>query len=384
MTIFQAYGGLLATLNNFPALEAREAPAPRALKAPEPTTFFVDTEDHFKIRLTRYRGGSKGPLVLAPGFSVRASSFATPTVDQNLVEYLVAEDYDVWLFDYRASGDSGNPIEDVRPFTIDDIAVHDWPAAIAKIREVTQEDTVQAMVHCVGSMSLLMGIACGKVKGVRSMIASQLTLHPVTDWMNYTKADLGMAEMMSNLGKAGQVFDFSSGGTETDHLIDAIAYNLPVPSGQACKNPTCRRIFGVYGPSYDHSQLSQQTHVAIASMFSRVSPKPFEQLQRIMHAGRAVDAGGSDAYVTDEGAKRLNLPITFLVGLNNQIFYPESSQRTRAWLSEYNGSRHYRQRAIQGYAHMDLFIGHSSATDVFPAIVDELQRLDQFDSRPVN
>jgi len=69
------------------------------------------------------------------------------------------------------------------------------------------------------------------------------------------------------------------------------------------------------------------------------------------------------------------LPITFLVGLNNQIFYPESSQRTRAWLSEYNGSAKYRQLAIPGYAHMDLFIGHNSSNDVFHHIVTELERL---------
>lgn len=375
-TVFQAYGGLLATLENFPAIEAQKPARTRRIRAPEPTKFTVDTNDGFKVGLTRYEGGANGPVVLAPGFSVRASSFASPTVDENLVERLVAEKYDVWLFDYRASADSGNPTVKVRPFTIDDIAQYDWPAALAKIREVTGKASVQAMAHCVGSMSLLMGIACGKVKGVSSLIASQLTLHPVTDWMNYMKSDLGMAKMMSNLGKAGEVFDFTSKGTETDHLIDAIAYNLPIPAGQACNNPTCRRIFGVYGPSYDHAQLSHETHIAIASMFSRVSPVPFEQLQMIMRAGRAVAADGSDAYVTEEGAKRLDLPITFLAGLNNQIFYPESSQRTRAWLAEYNGTANYRQRVIPAYAHMDLFIGYNSSKDVFPAIVKELVALD--------
>ena len=46
-----------------------------------------------------------GPVILAPGFSVKASSFAIDTVDQNLVEYLTARSYDVWLFDYRAGID---------------------------------------------------------------------------------------------------------------------------------------------------------------------------------------------------------------------------------------------------------------------------------------
>jgi hypothetical protein len=270
----------------------------------------------------------------------------------------------------------------VRPFTIDDIAQYDWPAALSKIRAVTGRETVQAIAHCVGSMSLLMGLACGKVTGVSSMIASQLTLHPVTDWMNYLKADLDMAQLMSNLGEAGKSFDFSSGDSDTDHMIDAIAYNLPIPSGQACKNPTCRRVFGVYGPSYDHAQLSHETHIALAGMFSRVSTKPFEQLQRIMQAGRALGADGRNLYLTDDGAKRLDLPITFLAGLNNQIFFPESSQRTVAWLEMYNGPALYRQCMIAGYAHMDLFIGKNSAKDVFPVIVDELHRLEELASGP--
>ena len=385
MTVFQAYGGLLATMNNFPAKECPPgSPALRKLNAPKPEKFFVKTEDHFKIGLTRYfDGGAKGPVVLAPGFSVRASSFATATVDENLVERLIAEDYDVWLFDYRASGDSGNPTRKVRPFTIDDIAIYDWPAAIAKIQKVTGKKTVQAMAHCVGSMSLLMGLASGKVTGVSSMIASQLTLHPVTDWMNYMKSDLDMARLMSKLGKVGENFDFSSSGSEEDHKIDAIAYNLPIPAGQACKNPTCRRVFGVYGPSYDHAQLSHDTHIALAGMFSRISTKPFEQMQLIMQQGRAVAADGRNIYVTDEGAANLKLPITFLTGLNNQIFYPESSQRTLAWLQLYNGPGRYRQCAIPGYAHMDLFIGQHCARDqVFSQIVDELRILDELASQP--
>ena len=102
---------------------------------------------------------------------MRASSFATPTVEENLAESLVAQGYDVWLFDYRASADSGNDTEHPPEFTIDDIARHDWPAAIRKIRAVTGADSVQAIAHCVGSMSLLMGIGAGWVSGVRSMIA---------------------------------------------------------------------------------------------------------------------------------------------------------------------------------------------------------------------
>ena len=178
MTVFRAYGGLLADLNNFPALDVPTL-GHRLLDAPAPEVHSIDVGDPargFRIRLTRYRGGTRGPVVLAPGFSVRASSFAADTVGQNLVEALCANGYDTWLFDYRASGDSGSP---VAPFTIDDIAHEDWPACVRFILEATGASDVQAIAHCVGSMSIMMALLDG-MQGVRSMISSQLTLHPVT------------------------------------------------------------------------------------------------------------------------------------------------------------------------------------------------------------
>lgn len=380
MTVFRAYGGMLATLNDFPKADAAGF-VPREMGLPPAERHIVPTGDGVNIGLTRYRGGDRGPLVLAPGFSVRASSFATPTVDENLTESLVAKGYDVWLFDYRASNDAGNDTERPPEFTIDDIARYDWPAAVAEIRKVTGADSVQALAHCVGSMSLLMGIGAGYVSGVRSLISSQLTLHPVTDWLNYLKADIGVAGALSQISLLDGHLDFVSQGTETDYEIDAVAYQIPVPDGQACKNPTCRRVFGVFGPSWDHRQLGHDTHNALGSMFSRVSLKPFDQLGAIMHQGLAVDADGASIYTSSTAAKRLSLPISFLSGATNQIFYPESGQRTRVWLSEHNGDALYQQRVVPNYGHMDLFIGHNAHRDVTPVILEQLDWLDAHEQK---
>ncbi len=374
ITVFRAYGGMLATLNDFPSKDAENLSS-RNLRLPEAERHIVPTKDGVNIGLTRYRGGAKGPVMLAPGFSVRASSFATPTVDENLTESLVAQGYDVWLFDYRASADSGNDTEHPPEFSIDDIARYDWPAAIEKVRSVTGADSVQALAHCVGSMSLLMGIGAGWVTHVRSFISSQLTLHPVTDWLNYMKADLGVADMLGEISLLDGHMDFVSQGTEEDYEIDAITYQVPMPEGQECKSPTVRRVFAVFGPSWDLRQLGRDTYLALGSMFSRVSLTPFKQLGDIMHKGLAVNAEGEAIYTDEEAARRLEMPITFLSGATNQIFYPESGQRTRVWLSEQNGSDLYRQRIVPDYGHMDLFIGRNAHRDVTPLILEELERL---------
>ena len=90
-----------------------------------PERHVVPTGDGVNIGLTRYRGGARGPLCWRPAFGSRIPSFATPTVDENLTESLVAQGYDVWLFDYRASADSGNDTEHPPEFNIDAIARYD-------------------------------------------------------------------------------------------------------------------------------------------------------------------------------------------------------------------------------------------------------------------
>jgi cholesterol oxidase len=371
-TLMRAYGGLLADLNNFPAQDA-PALARRMLRAPQPEVLHVPVGDPargFQIRLTRYRGGARGPVVLAPGFSVRASSFATDTVDRNLVETLCASGYDCWLFDYRASPDSDSPIA---PFTIDDIVREDWPAAIRTIRQVTGAPSVQAMAHCVGSMSLLMALLDG-MDGVRSVIASQLTLHPVTSWLNAAKADIGLARLLEGYAPLHGRFDCVPGTTDLDRTIDTLAYQLPVPDGEACKNPLCRRVFALFGPSWAHGQLNHATHTALGGMFGSVALHPFEQLSLIMQRGKAVDADGNDCYATADRAPRLALPISFLVGADNQLFFPETSLRTQAWLQRHNDPALYRRQVFEGYAHMDLFIGRAAAKEVYPWIIAELDR----------
>ena len=47
----------------------------------------------FEIALTRYNGGSKGPVVLFHGVGVSSGMFSLDTIDINLVEYLVQHRY---------------------------------------------------------------------------------------------------------------------------------------------------------------------------------------------------------------------------------------------------------------------------------------------------
>jgi cholesterol oxidase len=60
----------------------------RSLRVCVPDVHFVTTPDDVPIRLTRYRGGSKGPVILSPGLGVSSLIFAIDTIETNLLEYL--------------------------------------------------------------------------------------------------------------------------------------------------------------------------------------------------------------------------------------------------------------------------------------------------------
>lgn len=384
---FQSYGGLLASLRN--AQVQPHSNQPQTLTAVEPQPYHIATDDGASIALTHYPARQASellPVILAPGMGVNASSFATDSVDKNLVSYLNDNQRDVWLLDYRASADSGSS---TRTFTIDDIAQYDWPKAIAQVLKSSGRSQLQIIAHCVGSMSLLMGLMAGHVnrQQIRSMICSQLTLHPVSNWLNNAKADLGIIDLLAQqplIQQRGGVVNMNTGTSGVDRIIDVSAYQLPVPPGEACNHPVCKRIFGVYGPSYLHRNLNHATHDQLGRWFQQISLSPFKQMALIINKGYAVNANGENEYFKSVGdccgeqgvgVPQLDLPISFIAGALNLEFLPETSQRTYDWLCAHNSSRvnQYRRQVFKGYGHMDCFIGKRASEDIFPYLLEQLR-----------
>jgi cholesterol oxidase len=364
--LWHTYAGVLDLDHDFRPLE--EPPA-RRLRAPDPERHEVATRDGARILLTRYRGGPKGPVLLAPGFGVTADSFAAVTVDENLVECLTAQSYDVWLFDYRASPLLVSDVDRRSAnFSIDDVAGYDWPGAVDHVRQVTGAPTVQAVAHCVGSMSFLMAMTEG-LEGVRSAVCSQLTVDAPTNVVSHLKASLRVADIFQLIGL--RVLDTDAPPTRLDKALDVVLRLNPVLKGERCHSPVCRRIFGIFGPSYKHDQLNEATHRAIHEWFGHSSDIAFKQLATIVRKKVAVDRHGLDRYLPK--LDRVRIPILFLAGEDNEEFFPSASALTIRRLQKVNDPGLYTRTVLPGYGHMDCFIGRTAARDVFPAIVEHLE-----------
>jgi cholesterol oxidase len=363
------YGGLTAKDSVFnPGAPPRKK---RPLRVNEPEVHFFNTDDNVTLKLTRYRGGNKGPVILAHGFGVSSLIFSIDTIDTNLVEFLFGHGYDVWLLDFRTSIDL--PYAKTQ-FTGDDIALHDYPAALAKVRQLTGASSVQMVVHCFGSPTFFMAMLAG-LQGVRSVVVSQIATHIVVGLLVKLKTGLYMSELLDRLGIKSLNAYVDTNADWQDKLFNALLKLYPVEAEERSRNPVDRRITFLYGVLYEQDQLNTATFDALHEMFGIANIRSFDHIALMTRIGHLVNANGDEVYMGH--FDRLALPITFIHGAENKTFLPESTELTVNALREANdpdGSKKlYKRHLIPGYGHIDCIFGKNAVNDVYPFILDHLE-----------
>jgi cholesterol oxidase len=381
-SILPFYGGALDELGRFPkSTESRPRHTPPKGRSDDAETVLLcDPSGQWHTsaevpdacsRLIRYRGGTKGPVILASGFAMSATSLLTPTVHPNLVEFLLGGGYDVWLFDYRGGIDL--PSAETQ-FTVDDIAHVDWPRAVDEVLRVTGADTVQAFGHCVGSVSLLMAILDGEngMPGkVRSVVCSQFSLHPMTSKFKVLESDFHVGDLLEAVHR--QLLRPDSERSAGHIVLDLALHAIPVPPGEACALAICRWINAIFGLTHRHAQLDDATHKSLPELFGVANIQCLKHLGLMMQKAKAVDATGHDRYLQHPELLR-GVPVHFLAGEDNYIFHPEGTERTLDWLKQHNGPKNYTSKVLAGYAHLDTLVGRDVARDVFPDILEHFDR----------
>ena len=248
--------------------------------AVQPTVHDVTASDGTGVRLTHYATGTKGPVVLAPGYGNAARSFALDTVPKSFTEYLGEHGYDVWLFDYRASPDLP---ASATQFTADDIAMRDWPAAIAHVRRDTGAESVQAVGHCIGGLTLFMAIG-GGLEGVRSATCSAVAGHPIPTPANRLRAHVRVPTVLRRLGMPAISTDYRPDSLQ-DRALERVMRALPIK--RMHDSPVGRRIYFIYGDVFDHSRIDEETMAdAVPSFFGPSNMTFFEHMAVMVRNGR--------------------------------------------------------------------------------------------------
>ncbi len=356
------------------------------MNLPTPQEYKLKTPDNFTIRLTRYTGGNKGPVMVVHGVSVWSGMFTLPTVMENFVLFLVSHGYDVWLLDWRASIDQPLLLANLATktkgqFTLDDVAANDYPTAVKFIREQTRRDSIQAMVHCVGSISFFMSLALGYLPDVRCVASSQVALHPIVGPAMKLKAHAHLASMIADL--------------KMTHVSPLPDPDYPVFNGllglyvnavhHECDSTVCHRMTFMYGHLYPHNTLNVETHERLDEQLGPCNITTLIHLQQSAIRGYVCkfDYGpeqnqqkyGSPeppSYLQD--ASHMRIPITFVSGELNQCFLPESTMRTYDWLRRTNGTTGYTRTVIPNFGHFDNFVGAEANKYCYPAYLEQLEK----------
>lgn len=362
--LYESYGGIFARETFFD----RDAPfrRKRQLRVCAPEVYFFTTSDGVELRLTRYKGGERGPVILVHGLGVSSLIFSIDTIETNMLEYLFTHNYDVWLFDFRSSIEL--PASSTQ-YTGDDIATIDYPAAVAKVRELTGRDSVQMVVHCFGSTTFFMAMLAG-LQGVRSAVCSQIATHVVAPAANKIKTGLHLPDFLDKLGVKSLTAEAEAHEGFLKHLYDKALELYPV--GQICRNPVCHRITFMYAPLYRHENLNEATHDAQYELFGNATMHAFEHLGMITRHGKLVDFQGNDVYLAH--LDRLAIPLCFIHGAENQCYLPESTLITYDLLRQTNNPALYNRHVVPSYGHIDCIYGKNAAVDIYPLVLKHLEQ----------
>ena len=364
-SIFETYGGVLAGATAFnPDAPPRKK---RPLRAPAPELHVFNSIDGIPLLLTRYKGGTKGPVILSHGLGVSSKIFTIDTIDTNLTEFLVAHGFDVWLLDFRVSIDL--PASYMES-TADDVANYDYPAAIAKVKQETGAESVQMVVHCYGATTFFMSMLAG-LQGVRSIVCSQIANDVIAVPMTQGKAALHLSNVLDRLGFPSLTAYTDTHADWKNRLFNDVLKLYPVEFKEHCDSSVCHRITFLYSLLYEHEQLNEATHDALHEMFGIANIRALEHLSLLVRTKHLVDASGNEVYMGH--LDRLKLPICFVHGAENQCFLPISTQMTYDALRAANGNQLYTRHVIPGYGHIDCIYGKNAAFDVYPYMLEHLQ-----------
>lgn len=341
----------------------------RPLRAESPEVHYFFTSDGVQLCLTRYRGGDKGPVVLCHGLGVSSGIFTVDTIETNLVEYLVAAGFDIWLLDFRVSIELASADDQA---DADVIAAVDYPEAVDHVRRLTGATTVQMVVHCFGSTVFFMAMLSGALTGVRSAVASQATPFVDAAGMLGLKAALNLGNVFRAVGMDTLDAYSDVDATLRDRLYHRLLALYPLPDDERCVSATCRRISFMYSQLYEHSQLTQATHERLHELFGIANLSASAQLMRMVRAGHIVDREGRDVYLPH--VERLALPLLMIHGEENACFEPAGSAASLDWLQSHNDPGLYSRVVIPEFGHIDCIFGARAAEMVYPHILAHLEK----------
>jgi polyhydroxyalkanoate synthase len=143
------------------------------------TLHWAQTRDGVRLALYNYRPERlephRCPVVLCHGMGSNRCDLDYPVGETSLARYLCRTGHDVWVLELRGAGRSSKPrflFGKLRyDWVLDDYVVHDIPAAVARIMELTRRPAIHWVGHSMGGMLAYPFLVTCDADLVRSCVA---------------------------------------------------------------------------------------------------------------------------------------------------------------------------------------------------------------------
>jgi pimeloyl-ACP methyl ester carboxylesterase len=326
--------------------------------------------DGFQLNLINIQGqepAPKGPVILVHGAGVRANLFRAPA-PTTIVDYLIANGYDVWLLNWRAS------IEfEPNPWTLDRAAVYDHPEAVKTVVKETGWEDVKAIIHCQGSTSFMMSAMAGLVPQVKTIVTNAVSLHPVVPPWSHFKLNF-MIPIFSRMTD----YLNPQWGIEKPPNLAARGISLMTKLfHHECENAVCKQVSITYGAGFPalwrHENITEEIHEWLKKEFAEVPLAFFRQIAECVRKGHLVAVEGHKQLPEDFIAQppETDARFSFFAGEKNQCFLAKSQVESYEYFNGFRKNYHT-LHVLPQYSHLDVFWGKKAVEETYPLILAEL------------
>jgi lysosomal acid lipase/cholesteryl ester hydrolase len=338
----------------------------------------VTTADGLGLTMRRFSRGGRGDVVLLlHGLSASCDMFVMPE-HRNLTTFLLDHGFEVWTLDSRMSNRHSYNLG-VHRFTLDDIALFDYPAAMSVLRAQVGDRRVHVIAHCLGALAFTMSLAAGTVTGISTAVVNSAGL--VVQIPLWSRAKLTVGPFATEYA-LGMPYLNPQWGDEPRFTRGWFIARVNSLFHRECEVPACHLLSLMWGAGwpalYTHENLLPVTHARIGDLLQASAVHYDRHVRRMARAGRAVKYDHRDpAYraLPDDylaQADRITTPLLFTSGDRNRIF-GDSNKICHQRLDQAAPGRH-EYVSLPGYGHIDPFVGRHAAVEVFPQLLDFIKR----------
>ncbi len=344
------------------------------------TTHYFSTEDGLGLSMLRFlRRPCDDVVLIIHGLTTSTDMFIMPE-HHNLVRFLLDNGFtDVWCLDFRMSNRYPYNLT-LHRYNMDDIALFDYPPAIATMRKHIGNRRLHVISHCLGAVSFTMSLFGKAVDGITSVIANSAGLTPrVPRWAQVKLTFAPFAgEVILGFPHLNPNWSHEPGLSRGKLFAKGVSF-----FHRECKVPACHMLSFMWGSGhpalYSHQLLDEVTHRRGGDLYGPTSLNYYRHVRKMISAGnRAVKYRPNDPKYSRlpndyfQYVREVTTPVLFVTGAKNNVFR-DSNILCHQRIEQLVPGRH-QLHVFPEYGHQDVFMGKNCHVDVFPRMVEFLNQ----------